>query len=217
MSINALEEMYSDEVKTAEPETDNITSIERNMVVSTPMFDITFKKFKFQDNEINSSRGLMALDLFNFVDKLVVQIARENVELRRMVFGEEALADDVAPTIKEMFNSTGTLKEEYKTSLTEAQIQRAETTYALLVGYLETIRALANARTEFFSGARSSIQYAYNAEARKGISDLKEAIEYRIKTNPQLRELKKRVSKRREGGKEIEALHYGSVSDILNF
>jgi hypothetical protein len=215
MTFNALEDLYAEEAEVAtETATDEFTSITRNMTIETPLFDITFKKFRFKDNEFDPSRSIVSLDMFGFADKLVVQIASESIKLRELICGDEAMADENAPMMHELF-ADGKVKPEYVGILTESQITKAELAHAQILGMIQTITALTAARDEFFPHSTRPLQYAWNSVKREGITDIKAAIAYRVSSSPKMAKIKLRVANRRAGGKEISALGYGSAAAIL--
>lgn len=215
MEFNAIEDLYADDVETANEEaTDSFASIERNMTIETPLFNVTFKKFRYKDNEFDPSRSLIAQDVFGFVDKIVVQIASESIKLRQLICGDEALADDKAPMVHELF-ADGTVKPEFVGNMTQAQIIKAELAHTQIMAMIQTLMAMSQARDEFFPQSSKPLQFAWNASERKGIEDMKAAIAYRVSSSPKLAQIKLRVSKRRAGGKEASALEYGSAAAIL--
>ena len=214
MSLNVISEMFTDEINDADDAIINVNP-KRNSI-ETPLFDITFKKSKLGDIEIDGSKGLVALDLFNFCDRLVVRVATDAVKTRILVCGEKAIADDTAPLFQDLFDN-GKLKEEYAKKLSDAQILLAETLFASITTYIISINEIAKAREEMFPLAKSQLQYAYNSTTRKGIFNLKEAIAYRISTSPTLLKLKDDAKKRKENQQDMASISQSNISKVLGF
>ena len=214
---NPLEDLYGADVEDAAEDNNEVIDISRPMTIDTALFTITFKKFSHNGNQFNPARSMVASDVFGFVDKLVVQIAMESIKIRQLVCGDEALADDLAPMIQDLFQPTGQLKAQYVGTLTDIQLAKLEGQYCQIVGMVTAVTEMAAQRAEFFPSSRKEIQYAWDNTKREGIYDLKQAISYRINTGLTLQNIKKRVAARRSGKKDVLALRTGSAAAILGF
>jgi hypothetical protein len=214
MSLNVISEMFANEINDADNAIINVNP-KRNSI-ETPLFDITFKKSRVGDIEVDGAKGLVPLDMFNFCDKLVVQIALNAVKARILVCGENAVATDTAPLFQDLFDNDK-LKEEYAKKLSDAQVLYAETLYANVTAYIITANEMAKAREEMFPLAKTQLQYAYNSRTKDGIFNLKEAILYRISTNPTLLKLKDDYRKRKENKQDMAALSQDNISKVLGF
>ena len=210
-------EAFADDVQNAKEAVIEVNNVRE---ICTPLFTITFKNHTVNDIEIDPTKGLIASNIFNMCDKFIIQIASNAITGRQMICGDEAVANDTAPNFMSFFTDAGTLKEEFSTKLTESQIMKIEMLFAETNALLMTVRELISHHRKMFPTSKYGPQLAYNINAdsvNKGIYDLKEAIQYRIKTSSKLRDIKRSVENRLKSTQVVDALKYASIHEVLNF
>jgi hypothetical protein len=218
MTIDLLSYLEADldtESETVEDTTVKTMPEPIGAVIDTPMFRIELKVAEYGDLEVDASKGLFAMDVFNsLADKLVVRLASDTVTIRATICGDEAVADGSAPKVSQLFTA-GKVKEEYRGTLSEAQVDFVEGRFAAAMLMLASAAVLSDKRAELFPRARQGLQFAYDAKERKGIFVLKDAVNYRIENGATLTAIKQRVAQSKTASAEVAALHNVDLAELI--
>ena len=171
-------------------ESNNVAAMpsSNNIVVTTPIFDLVFKKHEEGDFVFDLTKGLFAKNLLSKVcDQLCIDIARNCIAIQLIMGGHDALGKKL-PRLNTFFNEEGQIKEQYKEALTPNQLVSAETAYAELSLYYTMLESIHKQSSKFLE---SKIQYMY--VGNKVAQDLsipigpifnhKEAIKLRIQSD----------------------------------
>jgi hypothetical protein len=213
-------------------EIDAITQIgaSQEMVIRTPLVDITLKTAHIGDVAVRGDRGLLPLNVINaLADKIVVQIATIVRKLQVAIDGEDAFIDGTATPVFSMFavaDGIVVMHPEFEHKITGDKIAGFKLEFAEISACVESVLSMGLQRDAFFPHARDSIQFAWNATSSTPImpvnktpealtAALTQAIAYRVHTGPNFRALQSNVASRRAGGKTISATGTMNAATLL--
>lgn len=187
----------------------------RSKTVSTPLFDITFKEAESNDHIVRGFAGLEPIAMLNqLAAALVNGIVRNAYDIKVEVVGVEAIAAGTDPLIYTLFEN-GRLKDLYRRNTNK--VTEMERMFARMDALVQSAKALKEEYSKLFPSAKNDLQYTFSVESWSGISDLKEAIEYRMERHkPRLADIKNFQDKKNGIG-EIAARENMDVQTILGF
>jgi len=221
MSFDSIFEDFSaEEINNAEEA--KVETITKPTMLSTPLFDIHFKKFELGETAVDGGSGLHLQAMLSFADKFIQLFALNVINCKATVCGKELVADDMAPQISAMFNEQGELKGEYRAKLSDSSIRTAENEYARAVAYWQTAQQLVEAWPVLLPNARQEPQLAWKTDERKSITGcsqeaLREAARYRMDTSPTLKKIKAVVAQRRKAVDSSNVDNINAISHALGF
>lgn len=166
---------------------------QRNLVIDTPVFTLTFKDSVLGDNHVYGTKGNVPINaMAALADKLIIETAVRTVKIWARHIPHEAVVAMKAPKVNSMFDQeTYKLKEEYRTTATQTEIDSSEADYAALRTYFAAAAELSAAKLRFWPSttAKAMLQMAWDSSTGKGITDPAEAVLYRIRSGSSLRDL----------------------------
>ena len=215
MSFDTFAELLANDTIVAAEDIELVESVKEKQLV-TPLFTVTFHNMEIAGTIVDGANGLFLGDLFNLADRVVVRVATAIVNAQELLFGLEAVATGSAKSIVECFNEDLTLKPEYCAHLDDAKIKQAVAYAAEIQAYMKTLYALIAERERLIPMARRKLQLAWNSEKQEAVTDLKEALAYRIATGSTKKSAIKRWNEQKNSkGKVVNNLTKASLADLL--
>jgi len=222
MSLELIKEVFGDEIESAEEELQQPTQKTRVMKIETPLFDIHFKDFEYEDYVVSGDKGPHAETLLNLCDRFLQLFASAILRLKEIVCGQEAVVDGTAPQVVDLFTPEGKLKEEYASKLLPANIKEAETQYVRAIAYKRTANRLVDSWILVLPDSKNEPQLAWNSETNKSMrgfteAAIQEAIKFRLRTSPSFKTMKRTVETRRTAKRNVDSLEINNIHDCLGF
>lgn len=215
MSFEYLSNVLNDTIHEAEEFV--VQESTKEKTISTPLFTLTFHNMETGGVLVDGANGLFLGDLFNLCDRLVVRIATATVNIQELLFGLEATATNKTKPIGECFDDQFNLLPKWKEKLTEKQQKTAITLAAEIHAYMVTLSALIKARAQLLPMAKRELQLAWNSEKQQPITNLSEALKYRIMTGNTRKSVLKRWNDQKTSSEQVtRPLSLSSLADLLN-
>jgi hypothetical protein len=216
MAYDAFADLLENDTIIADAEDVALEEATKEKQIDTPLFTITFHNYQVGNTIVEGANGLFLGDLFNLCDRIVIRIATAIINAQELIFGLEAVATGTAKSISACFHENFTLKEEFHGTLDDTKLQKAAAYAAEIHAYMKTLDALIDSRAVLLPMARRGLQFAWNSEKQEPITNLKEALQYRLKTSSTKKSAEKRwADQKNNKGKTVKALDFMSLSDVL--
>lgn len=188
----------------------NIGTAPATYVLETDCFRLEFKDTMFAGNSFNLAKhSYMPINVIDgVVDKLVPHIVKLALEIQITMFGEEAVADGVAPLAFACFDHTsGKMLPEHGEHLTPRQKAECEKKFVEAFMLYTCLGQAKEAKEEVFPSGRA-LRFALDTSRvpYRNIENVAEAIGYRRETSPLLNKTIAAVKKAREARANIGAL-----------
>lgn len=216
MAFDVFADLLENDAVIAAAEDVTLEEEHKEKQIETPLFTITFHNYQVGNTIVDGANGLFLGDLFNLCDRIVIRIATAIINAQELIFGVEAVATGTAKSISLCFDEDFKLKPEYASTLDDTKLQKASSYAAEINAYMKTLDALIDSRAALLPMARRGLQFAWNSEKQEPITNLKEALQYRLKTSATKKSAEKRwADQKNNKGKTVKALDFMSLSDVL--